>query len=96
MTDEIDTKLQRENILKKIDDLTYFGPVGELKRRLQEKLASDADESLANIETLYQSGSRLREIVHSSFEKIDKLEEQKADGSRNVGKRSLDKRSLDK
>lgn len=74
--DEIRNKLkskeERVKILREINDITYFGPVGELIKELQTK---NEFESARRIQMLENKAAYLRTIINISFEEIEKLKE---------------------
>jgi hypothetical protein len=74
--DEIRNKLkskeERVKILREINDITYFGPVGELIKELQIK---NEFEFAQRIHILENKAVYLRMIINIGFEEIEKLKE---------------------
>lgn len=75
MVDDVNSKTERDRIQQEINDLTFFGPVGELETKLTSLIGADKTENfMAEIEKIISNSSRLRTLVNSSFQKIDELE----------------------
>lgn len=74
MRRKLDSKAERTRLLNEINDIAYFGPVGELIRKLETK---DVADCIPPIQTLQNKAVNLQILVNLCFEKIEKLENKK-------------------
>lgn len=74
LREKLTSKEERLKILGKINDMTYFGPVGQTV----EKMSKNKEEKyLEQVTLLHDRAEYLRTLVNLCFEEIGRLEDEK-------------------
>jgi hypothetical protein len=69
--EKLTSKEERLKILGEINDLTYFGPVGQIVKKMSK------EEEHEQITLLHDRAEYLRNLVNLCFEELERLEEEK-------------------
>lgn len=70
--EKLTSKEERLKILDEINDLTYFGPVGQTIKKMSKK-----EDEYEQITLLHDRAEYLRNLVNLCFEELERLEEEK-------------------
>lgn len=70
--EKLTSKEERLKILGEINDLTYFGPVGQTIKKMSKN-----EKEYEQITLLHDRAEYLRNLVNLCFEELERLEEEK-------------------